>query len=168
MSRTFHNLPHLPAGSSPLSFPCWRRELPLANSWTLLLSLSDIRSTAHLAEAPAHPSTLLGKMSIAAGRGWVHRWEGGGGKSWLEGLGEHWIREPFCHENKDCNCSWFLANQVNLKAIITTKEDFLDQKTGCQDAVCECTMDCKLPFAWDQRWKPYLSPCQKRSAWAGS
>jgi len=46
-------------------------------------------------------------MSVAVGRGWVHRWEEVARESWLEGLEEHWSWESICRENKGNNCSWF-------------------------------------------------------------
>lgn len=93
MSRTFYNLPHLPAGFSSLSFLCWKRKLPPpTNAWTFLFPVSlryEVYSTPSPAEAPVHPSALLGMRSIAVDRGWVHRWEEVVGESWLEGLEEH-------------------------------------------------------------------------------
>lgn len=105
------HLPRIPARSSSLSFPFWRRKLPPPSiSWTVLFPISlryEVYSTPSPAEAPVRSSALLGKTSIAVGRGWVHRWEEVARESWLEGLEEHWIWESVCHENKGSNCSSF-------------------------------------------------------------
>lgn len=104
------------------------------------------------AEAPVYPA-VCGTTPIAVGRGWVPQCEEVADESWLEGLERQCTGEPSCHE-KGSNCSLY-ANQMETEnAIIKpTVSDFQDWKTGLQDTVCKCAMECKLPHIFGGQWR---------------